>query len=56
MEVAGLYGVAAEHGARALGFLTVSDHLLTHQSMSATERQTTFDEMIELALDVAHAQ
>jgi purine-nucleoside phosphorylase len=56
MEVAGLYGLAAEHGARALALLTVSDHLLTHEAMSATERQTTFDEMIELALDVALAQ
>ena len=56
MEVAGLYGVAAEFGARALGLLTVSDHLLTHESLSAADRQTTFDEMIELALDVALAQ
>jgi purine-nucleoside phosphorylase len=56
MEVAGLYGVAAEFGARALALLTVSDHLLTHESLSSAERQTTFDEMIELALDVAAAQ
>ncbi|WP_095990240.1 purine-nucleoside phosphorylase [Cystobacter fuscus] len=56
MEVAGLYGVAAEFGARALGLLTVSDHLLTRESLSAADRQTTFDEMIELALDVAAAQ
>jgi len=56
MEVAGLYGVAAEYGARALALLTVSDHLRTHESLTSTERQTTFDEMIELALDVAAAQ
>ncbi|WNG29794.1 purine-nucleoside phosphorylase [Cystobacter fuscus] len=56
MEVAGLYGVAAEHGARALGLLTVSDHLLTREALSAADRQTSFDEMIELALDVAAAQ
>ncbi len=56
MEVAGLYGVAAEFGARALGLLTVSDHLRTDEHLSPAERQTTFDEMIELALDVAAAQ
>ncbi|MGZ3457926.1 MAG: purine-nucleoside phosphorylase [Archangium sp.] len=56
MEVAGLYGVAAECGARALALLTVSDHLRTHEALSPADRQTTFDEMIELALDVAAAQ
>jgi purine-nucleoside phosphorylase len=56
MEVAGLYGVAAEFGARALALLTVSDHLRTHEKLSAEDRQTTFDEMIEVALDVAAAQ
>lgn len=56
MEVAGLYGLAALYGARALALLTVSDHIRTHESLSAADRQTTFDEMIELALDVAAAQ
>jgi purine-nucleoside phosphorylase len=56
MEVAGLYGVAAEFGARALALLTVSDHLRLHQSLSPEERQLTFDEMIEVALDVAVAE
>ncbi|HEY0097175.1 MAG TPA: purine-nucleoside phosphorylase [Archangium sp.] len=56
MEVAGLYGVAAEFGARALALLTVSDHLRTNEHLSPEARQTTFDEMIELALDVAVAQ
>jgi purine-nucleoside phosphorylase len=56
MEVAGLYGVAAELGARALALLTVSDHLRTHERLSTEDRQTTFDEMIEVALDVAAAQ
>jgi purine-nucleoside phosphorylase len=56
MEVAGLYGVAAEYGARALALLTVSDHLRTREALSPADRQTTFDEMIELALDVAAAQ
>jgi purine-nucleoside phosphorylase len=53
MEIAGLYGVAAEFGARALGLLTVSDHIRTGEHLSPEDRQTTFDEMIELAFDVA---
>jgi len=56
MEVAGLYGVAAEFNARALSLLTVSDHLRTGEHLSPADRQTTFDEMIELALDVAVLQ
>jgi purine-nucleoside phosphorylase len=56
MEVAGLYGLAAEYGARALGLLTVSDHITRHESLSPAERQTSFNEMIELALDVAVAE
>lgn len=56
MECAGLYGVAAEYGARALGLLTVSDHIRLGLSLSPEERQLTFDEMIELALDVAVAE
>jgi purine-nucleoside phosphorylase len=53
MELAGLYGVAAETGARALGILTVSDQIRTHQHMSAEARQTSFGQMIELALATA---
>jgi purine-nucleoside phosphorylase len=53
MEVAGLYGLAAEYGARALGLLTVSDQLRTGEALTSEERQTSFDEMIELALEVA---
>ncbi len=50
MEAAGLYGLAAEHGAKALALMTVSDHVLTHEATSAEERQTTFNEMVEIAL------
>ena len=56
MEVAGLYGVAAEFGARALSLLTVSDQIRLSQHLSPEDRQTTFDEMIEVALDVAAAE
>lgn len=54
MEAAGMYGVAAEFGARALALLTVSDHIRTGEKLSPAERQTSFDEMIQLALEVAH--
>jgi purine-nucleoside phosphorylase len=53
MEVAGLYGLAAEFGARALGILTVSDHIRRGEHLSPEERQTTFDEMIAIALEAA---
>ncbi len=51
MEAAGIYGVAAEFGARALTVLTVSDHILTGEKTSSDERQSTFDEMLDVALD-----
>ncbi len=51
MEAAGLYGVAAEHGARALTVLTVSDHVVRGEQTSSQERQTTFDAMVDIALD-----
>jgi purine-nucleoside phosphorylase len=55
METAGLYGLAAQYGARAVALMTVSDHVLTHESTSAEERQTTFNEMVQIALDTAVA-
>jgi purine-nucleoside phosphorylase len=56
MEVAGLYGVAAEFGARALALLTVSDQIRLGEHLTPAERQLTFDEMIEVALEVAAAE
>lgn len=53
MEVAGLYGLAAEYGARALGILTVADHLITGESISSDERQNSFSDMMEVALETA---
>ncbi|MFI3256338.1 MAG: purine-nucleoside phosphorylase, partial [Psittacicella sp.] len=53
MEVAGIYGVAAEFGANALAICTVSDHIRTHEVTTPEERQTTFNKMIEIALDTA---
>ncbi len=50
MEAAGLYGVAAEYGAQAVAIMTVSDHVRTGEATSAEERQSTFNDMIEIAL------
>ena len=51
MEAAGLYGVAAEYGKKALTVLTVSDHIKTGEQTTADERETTFNGMMELTLD-----
>ena len=50
MEVAGLYGVAHERGAKALGVCTVSDDLLTGADLTAQQRQETLSVMIEITL------
>ena len=50
MEAAGIYGLAAQYGARALAMMTVSDHVLTHEATSSDERETTFNEMVDIAL------
>ncbi len=51
MEAAGIYGVAAEFGAKALTICTVSDHILRGEATTSEERQLTFNEMIEIALE-----
>ncbi|AKJ43143.1 purine-nucleoside phosphorylase [Pragia fontium] len=51
MEAAGLYGVAAEFGAKALCICTVSDHLRQPGNLSAEQRQTSFNQMVEIALE-----
>ncbi|HEY3000758.1 MAG TPA: purine-nucleoside phosphorylase [Kribbellaceae bacterium] len=53
MEAAALYTLAAKFGRRALGIMTVSDHLVTGEHTTAEERQTTFSEMVEIALETA---
>jgi purine-nucleoside phosphorylase len=50
MEAAGLYGVAAEYGANALAVMTVSDHIMRGEALSADDRQNTFNDMIEITL------
>ncbi|HEX9762491.1 MAG TPA: purine-nucleoside phosphorylase, partial [Acidimicrobiia bacterium] len=51
MEAAGIYGAAAEKGARALTICTVSDHVRTGESTTPEERQQTFVEMVGIALE-----
>lgn len=50
MEAAALYMNAARAGKKALCMLTISDHLYTGEALSAEERQTSFHEMMEVAL------
>lgn len=55
METAELYTLAARHGARALSVLTISDHLQTHEALPAAERERSFGDMVEIALEAAFA-
>lgn len=50
MEAAGLYTIAAKFNVRALAILTVSDSLVTGESTSADDRESTFKAMIDIAL------
>lgn len=52
MECAALYMNAAYAGKKALGLLTISDHLCTGEALSAGERQTGFRKMMEIALEL----
>lgn len=53
MEAAALYMNAAYAKKRALAICTVSDHLITGESLPAEERQNSFTEMMEIALNTA---
>ncbi|MBD1556325.1 purine-nucleoside phosphorylase [Vibrio sp. S9_S30] len=53
MEAAGIYGVAAELGAKALTILTVSDHIIRGEKLSAEDRQKSFNDMMTVALETA---
>lgn len=53
MEAAALYMNAARAGKRALCILTISDHVFTGESLSAEDRQLTFHDMMEIALEIA---
>ncbi|MEM6429570.1 MAG: purine-nucleoside phosphorylase [Deinococcota bacterium] len=51
MEAAGLYALAAKHGARALAICTVSDSLVSDEAAPHEDRETTYTDMIEIALE-----
>ena len=53
MESAGLYLNAIHSGKKALGVFTVSDHILRDEATTAEERQTSFTQMMEIALEIA---
>ncbi|MGY9046811.1 purine nucleoside phosphorylase [Puniceibacterium antarcticum] len=55
MEAAELYNLAARYGVRALALLTVSDHLITHEALPAEDREKSFGDMVEIALEAAFA-
>ena len=53
MEASALYTLAAKHGRRALAICTVSDHVVSGQETTASEREQTFGDMVEIALAAA---
>lgn len=52
METAALYTLSAKYQVKALSILTVSDSLVTGEKTSSAEREMTFNEMAELALNI----
>lgn len=53
METAGLYWTAQRAGKQALSILTISDHIFSGEALSPQERQDSFHEMMEIALETA---
>lgn len=53
MEAAELYILAARHKVRALAILTVSDHLITGEALPADQREQSFGDMVDIALETA---
>ncbi|AVO38109.1 purine-nucleoside phosphorylase [Pukyongiella litopenaei] len=53
MEAAELYTLAVRHNCRALAVLTVSDHLLTGAALPSDQRERSFGDMVEIALEAA---
>ena len=53
MESAALYMNAARAGKNALCICTISDSLVTGEATTAEERQNSFTQMMQLALETA---
>ena len=56
MEASALYTLAAQYGRQALAICTVSDHLVTGEETTSQEREQTFGQMVEVALDAGLSQ
>jgi len=52
METAALYTLAAKFKVKALSILTVSDSLISGEKTTSEEREMTFNQMVELALNL----
>ena len=52
METCELYSIAARHGVDALTLMTVSDSLISGEGCTTDERQTNFNDMIKIALEI----
>lgn len=53
METAELYNLALRYKRRALSILTISDHLHTGKALSSKDRESSFSDMVEIALESA---
>lgn len=53
MEAAALYLNAARSGKKALALCTISDNPATGEGLTAQERQESFHQMMEIALEIA---
>ena len=53
MEANALYSIAARKQRRASAVLTVSDHIITHESMPSEQREKSLNAMVEIALSAA---
>lgn len=53
MEAAGLYTIAAKHKVNALALVTISDSLVTGEQLTSEERETSFMDMMKIALSLA---
>jgi purine-nucleoside phosphorylase len=55
MEASALYTIAAGFGRRALAICTISDHVVTGEETTAEERERTFGDMVDIALEAGLA-
>jgi len=51
METAGIYSIAAEYGIKAVSICTITDHLKKKIKIKSKDRESTLDEMIQIALE-----